>query len=138
MLKDIRVSFVGPGSMGGALISSLLSRGWVSRDNLDGSDRRENRCLELRESHGLNATTDNAAAIQGSTLWKSKGRLSCFLKVSALNECLGTPGQFKHHQVLSSVACQLLDRLHSSNACQLLDKLYSSNLLPRGPFNGEG
>lgn len=64
MLQDIHVSVIGCGAMGGAIISGLLSLDIVSPEQITASDRRESRCLELVEKHGVNVTIDNVEAVE--------------------------------------------------------------------------
>src|SRR5438034_9246570 len=60
-----RIAILGGGRIGEALLSGLLSSGW--RDIVVTS-RREARAAELRERHGVEATTSNADAVHGAAL----------------------------------------------------------------------
>ena len=60
-----RIAIVGGGRIGEALLVGLLSSGW--RDIVVTS-RREERVAELRERHGVEATTANADAVRGAAL----------------------------------------------------------------------
>jgi pyrroline-5-carboxylate reductase len=60
-----RIAIIGGGRIGEALLSGLLSSG-VS--DLVVTSRRDERVAELRERHGVDATTSNADAIRGAKL----------------------------------------------------------------------
>jgi pyrroline-5-carboxylate reductase len=60
-----RIAIIGTGRIGEALLSGLLSSG-VS--DLVVTSRRDERAAELRERHGVDATTSNADAIAGAGL----------------------------------------------------------------------
>src|SRR5215831_20095925 len=64
-MAERRIAIVGGGRIGEALLSGLLSSGW--RDIVVTS-RREARVAELRERHGVEATTSNADAVRGAAL----------------------------------------------------------------------
>jgi pyrroline-5-carboxylate reductase len=60
-----RIAILGGGRIGEALLAGLLSSGW--RDIVVTS-RSEERAAELRERHGVEATTANADAVRGAAL----------------------------------------------------------------------
>jgi pyrroline-5-carboxylate reductase len=60
-----RIAILGGGRIGEALVAGLLSSGW---HELVVTGRREERVAELRERHGVEATTDNEAAVHGAAL----------------------------------------------------------------------
>jgi pyrroline-5-carboxylate reductase len=60
-----RIAILGGGRIGEALVAGLLSSGWRE---LVVTGRREERVAELRERHGVEATTDNEAAVHGAAL----------------------------------------------------------------------
>ncbi len=64
-MAEQRIAIIGGGRIGEALLSGLLSSGW--RDIVVTS-RREERVAELRERHGVEATTSNADAVRGAAL----------------------------------------------------------------------
>jgi pyrroline-5-carboxylate reductase len=64
-VAEQRIAIIGGGRIGEALLSGLLSSGW--RDIVVTS-RREERVAELRERHGVEATTSNADAVRGAAL----------------------------------------------------------------------
>src|SRR4051812_13737731 len=59
----MRIAILGAGKIGEALLAGLRSSDWA---NLVASTRREERALELRERHGVEATTSNEEAIRGA------------------------------------------------------------------------
>jgi len=59
----MRIAILGAGRIGESLIAGLRSSDWA---DLVATTRREERAVELAERHGIEATTSNAAAIQGA------------------------------------------------------------------------
>ncbi|HZT54488.1 MAG TPA: pyrroline-5-carboxylate reductase, partial [Gaiellaceae bacterium] len=62
------VAILGGGRIGEALLSGLLSSGWRAPHELVVTDRREARLAELRDRYGVEATSDNAAAVSRAGL----------------------------------------------------------------------
>ena len=62
------IAILGGGRIGEALLSGLLSSGWRSPGQVAVTARSEARVEELRTRHGVDATTDNGAAIAGAGL----------------------------------------------------------------------
>ena len=60
-----RIAIIGGGRIGEALLSGLLSSGW---SDIVVTARTESRVDELRERHGVDATTANAEAIAGAAV----------------------------------------------------------------------
>jgi pyrroline-5-carboxylate reductase len=60
-----RIAIIGGGRIGEALLSGLLSSGW---SNIVVTSRSAERVDELRERHGVEATTSNGDAISGASL----------------------------------------------------------------------
>jgi len=60
-----RIAILGGGRIGEALVSGLVSSGW---SDLVVTSRSEDRVAELRERHGVEATTANADAVRGAAL----------------------------------------------------------------------
>jgi pyrroline-5-carboxylate reductase len=58
-----RLAIVGTGRIGEALLRGLLRSSWVRPEQVVCTARRPERCAELTREHGVEATTDNAAAI---------------------------------------------------------------------------
>jgi pyrroline-5-carboxylate reductase len=59
----MRIAILGAGKIGESLLAGLRSSDWA---DIVATSRREERATELRERHGVEATTDNAAAIKGA------------------------------------------------------------------------
>lgn len=62
MLRDLKISVIGPGAMGEAIIGGLLRRELVSADQVLVSHPREDRRRELGAQYGVQTTPDNVAA----------------------------------------------------------------------------
>jgi pyrroline-5-carboxylate reductase len=60
-----RIAIIGGGRIGEALLAGLLSAGW---SDIVVTSRREERAAELRERHGVEATTSNTDAIAGAVI----------------------------------------------------------------------
>jgi pyrroline-5-carboxylate reductase len=63
-----KIAILGGGRIGEALLSGLLSSEWRSAEEIVVTDRREERNAELRERYGVEATSDNAAAVRDARL----------------------------------------------------------------------
>lgn len=61
-MLEQKVSVIGAGAMGEALIRSLLSRGLVNADSLMAADVRRARLEQLHQNHGIRTTADNREA----------------------------------------------------------------------------
>jgi pyrroline-5-carboxylate reductase len=59
----MRIAILGAGKIGESLLAGLRSSDWA---DIIATSRREERAAELRERHGVEATTDNTAAIRGA------------------------------------------------------------------------
>ena len=62
MLRDLRISVIGPGAMGEAVIGGLLRQELVAADQIMVSHPREERRRELQARYAVQATADNLAA----------------------------------------------------------------------------
>lgn len=62
MLRDLRISVIGPGAMGEAVIGGLLRQELVAADQIMVSHPREERRRELQARYAVQATADNVAA----------------------------------------------------------------------------
>jgi pyrroline-5-carboxylate reductase len=60
-----RIAIIGAGRIGEALLSGLLSSGW---SDIVVTSRREDRVIELRERHNVEATTSNPDAVRGAAI----------------------------------------------------------------------
>lgn len=61
-----KLSVLGCGKMGEALVAGLLASGWKKPEEIVVTARSEERLKELEERHGVAATNDNAFAIEGA------------------------------------------------------------------------
>src|SRR4051812_11522140 len=59
----MRIAILGAGKIGESLLAGLRSSDWA---DIVATSRREERVAELRERHGIEATTDNTEAIKGA------------------------------------------------------------------------
>src|SRR6478672_877099 len=59
----MRIAILGAGKIGESLLAGLRSSDWA---DIIASSRREERAAELREKHGVEATTSNEEAIRGA------------------------------------------------------------------------
>jgi pyrroline-5-carboxylate reductase len=64
-MAERRIAIIGGGRIGEALLAGLLSSGWTG---LVVTSRSDDRVAELRERHGVEATTSNPDAVRGATL----------------------------------------------------------------------
>src|SRR5258708_24320794 len=60
MMQNKKIGFVGGGNMAGALIKGLLHSGTMTPSQIQASDVREERLVELANEHGIVTTKDNA------------------------------------------------------------------------------
>jgi pyrroline-5-carboxylate reductase len=67
-MQNLRVSFIGAGAMGEAMMRGLLDRKLLSPDAIAASHPRPARGAELSERLGVRSTTDNAKAVAGATV----------------------------------------------------------------------
>jgi pyrroline-5-carboxylate reductase len=65
-MNERKIAILGGGRIGEALLSGLLSSGWREPREIVVTSRREERVAELRERHGIEATTGNASAVDGA------------------------------------------------------------------------
>jgi pyrroline-5-carboxylate reductase len=63
-----KVAILGGGRIGEALLSGLLSAGWRNAAEIAVGERGDERVAELRERYGVDATTENRAAVAGAGL----------------------------------------------------------------------
>jgi pyrroline-5-carboxylate reductase len=61
-MLDKKITFIGPGVMGEAMIAGLVRQKLANPENLLASGPREERGVELQARYGIQTTTDNAAA----------------------------------------------------------------------------
>jgi len=68
MFKDKTIAFIGSGTMGEAMMRSLLSQNIVTPDQIMAADPWVERLDELQERYKINVTTDNRAAAEAGQI----------------------------------------------------------------------
>lgn len=68
MLKNKKISIIGTGNMGEALLSGLISSGSSDPKNIICTDVRENKLKTIQEKYGAHTTTDNVKAVEASEI----------------------------------------------------------------------
>ena len=63
-LKDVRLAFIGSGTMAEAIIAGLLSKGLVKPDQIVGSHPRQDRRQELESKYGIHVVESNKEAVE--------------------------------------------------------------------------
>jgi pyrroline-5-carboxylate reductase len=63
-----KITFVGAGNMGEAILRGMLGAGLVEPEQLWAGERREARRVELRDRYGINAIEDNSRAVSGASV----------------------------------------------------------------------
>ncbi|MCR5106729.1 MAG: pyrroline-5-carboxylate reductase [Lachnospiraceae bacterium] len=58
----MKLSFIGLGNMGSAMIGGLIKKNIVSCSDITGAELSEKRCSEVKEKYGINTTTSNKEA----------------------------------------------------------------------------
>jgi pyrroline-5-carboxylate reductase len=66
MLKNKKISIIGTGNMGEALLSGLISSGSSDSKNIICTDIRENKLKSIEEKYGVATTADNVKAVEAS------------------------------------------------------------------------
>ena len=68
MLKNKKISLIGTGNMGEALLSGLISSGSSDPKNIICTDVRENRLKSIQEKYNVHTTADNIKAVEASEI----------------------------------------------------------------------
>ena len=68
MLKDKKISVIGTGNMGEALVSGLISSGSTDPANIICTDIRENQLDSVKEKYGVATTVDNLDAVKAAEI----------------------------------------------------------------------
>jgi len=96
---DQRLTIVGTGKLGEALVAGLLGAGGIAPDQVTCTARREERRAELAATYGVQATLDNASAVAGADV------VVLGLKPQVLLDVLaGLAGSFRPDQTVISLA----------------------------------
>ncbi|HSK23898.1 MAG TPA: pyrroline-5-carboxylate reductase [Egicoccus sp.] len=80
---DGTLAIIGTGRIGEALLRGLLRSGWIEPSQVVVTARRDERCAELAEAHGVKATTDNRAAVEAADVVLLALKPQTILKVVA-------------------------------------------------------
>jgi pyrroline-5-carboxylate reductase len=64
MFTETTISFIGSGTMAEAMIRGLISQDMISPDQIIAAGPRVERAEELKQRHGVQATTDNRSAAE--------------------------------------------------------------------------
>src|SRR5215470_5841112 len=95
----MRIAILGAGKIGESLLAGLRSSDWA---DIIATSRREERAAEIRERHGIEATTDNTAAIKGADV------VVLAVKPQDIESLLGEIGHLlKPEQTVLSVAAAI-------------------------------
>src|SRR5437868_10499138 len=95
----MRMAILGAGKIGESLLAGLRSSDWA---DIVATSRREERAAELREKHGVEATSDNIAAIKGADV------VVLAVKPQGIETLLGEVGHLlKPEQTVLSVAAAI-------------------------------
>ena len=68
MLRNKKISIIGTGNMGEALVSGLISSASSKPENIICSDVREATLEDIREQYGVQTTTNNLEAVANSDI----------------------------------------------------------------------
>ncbi len=68
MLKDKRIAVIGVGKLGEALVTGILSRGDVERENIAGSVKHEASIARVRDRLGIEVILDNPLLVRGKEI----------------------------------------------------------------------
>ena len=66
MLEKMKITIIGPGVMGEAIMSGLIKSGTCSKSNIVISGPDVERNQELKESYGVKIATENSLAVKGA------------------------------------------------------------------------
>ena len=68
MLRDKKISIIGTGNMGEALVSGLISSASSKPENIICTDVRETKLKDIREQYGVQTTANNLEAVAKSDI----------------------------------------------------------------------
>src|SRR5262249_33270076 len=101
-MSERKIAILGGGRIGEALLSGLLSSGWRDQSEVAVTNRSEDRVVELRERYGVEATSDNVAAVTGARV------VGIAVKPQDIDALLATVGQqLSTEQTVVSVAAAI-------------------------------
>jgi pyrroline-5-carboxylate reductase len=94
----MKISFIGGGNMGEAMLSALLDRGQVAKSDVTVSDVSADRLKYLKNKYGVAVTEDNAAAIAAGEVVVLAIKPQTLAGVMA-----GLKGKFRPEQLVLSI-----------------------------------
>lgn len=66
MAKNVKITLIGAGKMGEAIISGVLKQGLTSPENITAAEPHADRREVLTKRYGINCVVDNSAAVEGA------------------------------------------------------------------------
>ncbi len=94
-----RLAVIGCGNMGRAIVKGLLDSGWTTADKVIATNPSKEKVADLKEELGVEATTDNAAAVLGADI------VLLGVKPQYIKEALkDMRDQLAHQQLVISIA----------------------------------
>ncbi len=126
----MKISFIGGGNMGEAILSAVLSKGLSKKEEITVSDISKERLDSLKEKHGVKVTISNPDAVSGSEV------TLLAIKPQNLNEVMiDLKNRFKPEQlVISIIAGARINTLRSG-----LNHSHIARSMPNTPAQiGEG
>ena len=93
----MKISFVGGGTMGEAMIKSLLAKGAAKPGDITVSDVSQSRRDILKKTHGVKATADNREAVKGAEV------VVLAVKPQELSKVLGGLKRLSSQQLVLSI-----------------------------------
>jgi pyrroline-5-carboxylate reductase len=106
----MKIGFVGGGTMGEAIIKSLLAKGAAKPGDITVSDVSQSRRDILKKTYGVKATADNGEAVKGAEV------VVLAVKPQELSKVVGgLKGLLSQQLVLSIVAGATLDSLREGS-----------------------
>jgi pyrroline-5-carboxylate reductase len=105
MLDQMRIGVLGAGNMGEALIAGLVKASIVEARQVQASRRSEVALAYLRESYGIDTTTDNCALVRDSDI------IILAIKPQAMVDVLASTARcYRPGQVVISIAAGISTR----------------------------
>jgi pyrroline-5-carboxylate reductase len=94
----MKVTFIGGGNMGEAMLSAILDKGLTTPKAMSVSDIDENRCRHLEDQYGVAVTSSNRLAVEKADV------IILAIKPQNLNEVMAElGGQLKPDQLVLSI-----------------------------------
>jgi len=129
-MGNLKISFIGGGAMGEAIVSAILERGLSTLQNICVSDISEARLQHLKQKYGITVTNDNRVAIKKSDIIVLAIKPQTSAEVMA-----GLNRQFEPTQLVLSI----IAGTRISPLCQGLNHKAIVRVMPNTPAQiGEG